>query len=70
MTLDEKIVLIDQLAKENKGHTIKDYLELVAELDQIQASYGKTNSIPQRVRMDGPAWTRPNHPADKFHHRR
>lgn len=38
MTLAERIKLVDDMVKENRDVTIKDYLELVKELQRIRSS--------------------------------
>lgn len=35
MTLDDKIALIDAMIKENPDYTIKDYLELMKDINAI-----------------------------------
>jgi hypothetical protein len=42
MTLDERVALIDAMIKENPDYTIKDYMELVKDIDTIEI---KTRAI-------------------------
>jgi len=44
MTHEEKISLIDAMVKENPDYTIKDYLELVKDIDRISI---KTQAIEE-----------------------
>lgn len=39
MTLQDKISLIDQMIRENPDYTIRDYLDLMKELDRISATH-------------------------------
>lgn len=39
MTLDKQIALVNDIVKRDKDFTIKDYLELVEELDLIEQSH-------------------------------
>lgn len=45
MTLEEKVSLIDAMIKENPDYTIRDYLELVKDIDRISI---KTQAIEAR----------------------
>jgi hypothetical protein len=40
MTLDDQISLIDDMIKENPDYTIRDFLDLMKELDSITDSMG------------------------------
>jgi hypothetical protein len=48
MTLEAKDKLIDDLIKENPDSTIKDYLEVVKEIEQIETA--DTVSVDQAIR--------------------
>jgi hypothetical protein len=48
MTLEAKDKLIRDLIKENRDSTIKDYLEIVKDLDSIEAT--DTVSVDQVIR--------------------
>jgi hypothetical protein len=38
MTLDEQISLIDQMIRENPDYTIRDFLNLKAEIESVEGS--------------------------------
>ena len=44
MTLDEKISLIDQMIRENPDYTIRDYLDLIAEIQSVESSMENKHS--------------------------
>jgi hypothetical protein len=52
MTLGDRTILIDRMIRENPDATIKEYLELVKEFDQINETNGtiETALMKHRIR--------------------
>ncbi len=42
MTLEEKIILVNQLIKEDRDHTIRDYLDIVEEIELVEQTLKKS----------------------------
>lgn len=70
MTLDEQISLIDQMIRENPDYTIRDYLDLMAELTAVSDSLKHTFIFHQSITEYGITAThRKTHSTLRFYSR-
>lgn len=61
MTLPERITLINSLIKEDRDHTIRDYLDTVAEIEQINPPIKEPVMMPRTFTEEQEAFILHNH---------